>query len=96
MYTVAGWDVYFGEVAIASIALIAFAWMNIRGATLTGRVQFIFCLILIAGVVLVTIGAFLHPDTSLGNVSPLITPEVPALVRDTRDSCHRAVGIRRV
>lgn len=78
LYTIAGWEVYFGEVAIASIALIFFAWMNIRGTTLSGRVQFIFCLVLIAGVVLVTLGAFLHPDTSLGNLSPLIAPEVPA------------------
>lgn len=79
MYTVAGWEVYFGEVAIASIALIAFAWMNIRGATLSGRLQFVFCIILVIGVALVLIGALLHPDTSFSNVTPLITPEVPAI-----------------
>lgn len=79
MYSVAGWEVYFGEVVIASIAIIAFAWMNIYGATLSGRMQFIFCLVLIAGVVLVAIGALLHPDTSFGNVSPLVNPQVPAI-----------------
>lgn len=79
MYTIAGWEVYFGEVVIASIALIVFAWMNIRGATLSGRMQFIFCVVLIAGVVLVAVGAFLHPDTSLGNATPLVNPKVPAI-----------------
>jgi amino acid transporter len=79
MYSIAGWEVYFGEVAIASVALIAFAWMNIRGATLSGKMQFVFCVILVIGVALLLIGALLHPDTSLGNVSPLVNPEVPAL-----------------
>src|SRR5690606_36967301 len=29
MYQVAGWDVYLGEVLIASLALVLFAWINI-------------------------------------------------------------------
>lgn len=79
MYSVAGWEVYFGEVAIASLALIAFAWMNVRGATLSGRMQFIFCVILVVGVALIAVGALLHPDTSFSNITPLVNPEVPAL-----------------
>lgn len=79
MYTIAGWEVYFGEVVIASIAILAFAWLNIRGATLSGRMQFIFCLVLIAGVVLMAIGALLHPETSVSNATPLIKPGVPAI-----------------
>lgn len=39
MYSLAGWDVYFMEVVIASVALILFAYMNIRAATLTGRLH---------------------------------------------------------
>lgn len=78
MYSVAGWEVYFGEVLIASIALIFFAWMNIRGATLSGRTQFIFCVVLVAGVLLIALGTLLHPDTPLSNVQPVFSPEVPA------------------
>ncbi len=78
MYNIAGWEVYFGEVLIASIALIVFAWMNIRGATFSGRTQFVFVIVMIAGIVLITFGAFLHPSASLSNVRPLFNPEVPA------------------
>lgn len=79
MYNVAGWEVHFGEVAIASAALIFFAWMNIRGATLTGKTQFIFCMVLIAGITLTVIGVLLHPSTPFSNLSPAFSPEVPAL-----------------
>ena len=78
MYTIAGWEVYFGEVFIASVALIVFAWMNIRGATISGKVQYIFCIVLVIGVVLITLGAFFSPSSSTGNITPLFSPEVPA------------------
>ena len=78
MYNIAGWEVYFGEVVIASIALLVFAWMNVRGTTLSGKVQFIFCIVLIAGVALVTLGALLHPSASFSNITPVFSPEIPA------------------
>lgn len=79
MYNVAGWEVYFGEVAIASAFLIIFAWLNIRGATLSGEMQFIFCIVLVAGIILMLLGALLHPATSLGNLQPMFRPDVPGL-----------------
>lgn len=79
MYTVSGYEVYFGEVVVASFFLIVFAWMNSRGASLSGELQFVFCVVLIAGIVLMSIGAFLHPSTSLSNLQPMFSPEVPAL-----------------
>jgi amino acid transporter len=78
MYTVAGWEVYFGEVAIASLALMLFAWINMRGGKLSGKSQFIFCMLLILGAVLVVMGMLLSPETSLGNMKPLFQPEIPA------------------
>lgn len=63
---------------IASIALIVFAWMNIRGATFSGRTQFVFVVVMIAGIALITLGAFLHPSASLSNVRPLFTQETSA------------------
>lgn len=78
MYQLAGWDVYFGEVLIASLALVIFAWLNIRGAALSGRLQFGFVLVMIAGAVLVSLGAFLHPESSFDNLTPAFSPEVPA------------------
>ena len=79
MYTIAGWEVYFGEVVIASVALLIFAWMNIRGTTLSGKMQFIFCVVLIVGVSLVTLGALLHPSASFSNITPVMNPGVPAI-----------------
>lgn len=79
MYSIAGWDVYFGEVLIASVALIVFAWLNIRGVTLSGRLQFIFCMVMIAGIALVALGVIFHPSTPLSNMQPLLAPEIPAV-----------------
>lgn len=79
MYTVAGWDVYFAEVVIASLAIVLVGWLNIRGATLSGKAQFIMCIVMIVGVVLITLGAFLHPSSSVANITPVFTPEIPAL-----------------
>ncbi|SEO02607.1 APC family permease [Vreelandella aquamarina] len=75
MYTVAGWKVHFGEVAIAITALVFFAWLNKRGGQLSGKSQFVFCLLLIFGAVLVTVGMLLSPETSLKNMQPLFQPD---------------------
>lgn len=76
MYSVAGWDVYFGEVAIACIALIIFAYINIRGASLSGLSQFIFCIIMVSGVILLAAAMIMHPSSSFTNLQPLFKPEV--------------------
>ncbi|MQA11528.1 MAG: amino acid permease [Pseudonocardiaceae bacterium] len=78
MYEIAGWDVYLGEVLIASLALVVFAVLNIRGAALSGRLQFAFVIIMIAGAGLVALGVFLHPDSSFGNFVPAFSPDTSA------------------
>ena len=78
MYSVAGWEVYFGEVMIASLALILFAWINIRGGSFSGKSQYYFCLLLIAGALFVVVGMLLSPDTSFENLKPLFNPEIPS------------------
>lgn len=77
MYSIAGWEVYLGEVLVAGLALITFAWLNVCGASLSGRAQFIFCMVMIIGVVLIALGVLLHPSTPLSNFQPLFSPEVP-------------------
>ena len=78
MYQVACWDVYFGEVLIASLALILFAWINIRGGSLSGRSQYYFCLLLVAGALFVVIGMLMSDTTSFANMRPLFNPEISA------------------
>ncbi|MHA6804555.1 APC family permease [Salinifilum ghardaiensis] len=77
MYEVAGWEVHFGEVLITSLALVAFAVLNVRGSTVSGQLQFAFVLAMIAGAVLVTIGVLAHPATAPSNLLPAFTPETP-------------------
>ncbi|RBW70123.1 APC family permease [Bacillus taeanensis] len=79
LYNIAGWDVYAGEVAIACTALVVFAYLNIRGTSLSGLAQFIFCMTLIVGVILLTIGMFLHPTSSVTNIQPYFKPGVSTI-----------------
>ncbi|MFS0783754.1 APC family permease [Bacillus sp. 1P06AnD] len=76
MYEVSGWEVYLGEVIIASVSLIIFAFLNIKGTSFSGQMQFIFCVILVLGVILLTASMLLHPDTSLSNAKPLFNPNI--------------------
>ena len=71
LYSVAGWDVYLGEIAVATLALVLFAVVNARGASLSGRTQFIFCLVMILAVVALVVGVLASPTGSFSNVTPL-------------------------
>lgn len=79
MYTIAGWDVYAGEVTIAVLALFIFAFLNIRGSSLSGFAQFLFCLTLLGGVIFLTIAMFLHPTSSLDHLQPWFKPGVSSV-----------------
>lgn len=76
MYSLAGWDVYLAEVIIASVALVVFAYLNIRGTTISGRMQFIFVICMLVGIGILTIGAVSHPSASFSNLDPLFKPDV--------------------
>ncbi|GGE27734.1 amino acid permease [Pullulanibacillus camelliae] len=79
LYTVAGWNVYFIEIVIASLALFVFCILNIRGGGLSGKWQFIFCLILAAGVLFLGISMSISPDTSFHNIKPIFKPGTSAI-----------------
>lgn len=70
LWEIAGWDVYLGEVFVASLAMLLFAALNVRGTSMSGRLQYIFCLIMLVGVALILIGVLLAPDTPLSNLTP--------------------------
>jgi len=76
LYEINGWQVYLGEVLIASVVLIFFAWFNIKGASLSGQLQFIFCLILVLGIVLLTVSMILHPASSFTHMTPAFKPGI--------------------
>ncbi len=57
LYQIAGWRVYLPEVIVSIVALVALAWINIRGAELSGRLQYISVVVMLVGVSLVFLGA---------------------------------------
>ncbi|WP_257351646.1 APC family permease [Pseudalkalibacillus decolorationis] len=79
LYEIGAWKVYLGEIIIATVALIIFAYFNIIGASISGKLQYVFCIILVAGVCLLTISMLLNPATDIGNLQPLFKPGIPAL-----------------
>ncbi|MGM0941836.1 MAG: APC family permease [Bacillota bacterium] len=78
LYQVAGWDVYGMEIIIASVALGTFGYFNVRGTGLSGRMQFIFCSIMILSIVAITFMVGGQPGAGLSNVQPFFPAETTA------------------
>lgn len=79
LYSVAGWDVYIVEVLISITALIVFAYLNIRGTALSGRVQFIACVIMLIAVAAILTAVLVNPASSLSNAAPAFPDGVSPL-----------------
>ena len=76
LYEVAGWDVYAGEVIVASVFLIALGWLNIRGIKSAGWVQTTIALALVGTIVLIT-ALVLMEGVEWGNAEPLFQTGQP-------------------
>lgn len=73
-YTVAGYDIYLGEILLAVVALLVFAILISRGAKLTGTFQSILALALVVGVLVIAVAAMFSPHASWSNLSPAYYP----------------------
>lgn len=71
LYTIAGWDVYLGEIILASAALILFAYLSIRGISVAGWLQTIIALALVASVIILVGVALVSPNTNVDNLAPV-------------------------
>lgn len=69
-YTVAGYDVYFGEILLAIAALTIFAILSIKGIRFTGAFQTLLVFALVIGVIVITIAAVVNPKIHFSNLSP--------------------------
>lgn len=78
LYTIAGWEVYGMEIIIATLALIIFGFLNVKGTGLSGRMQFIFALVMVAGVLILTLTVGMQPGAGLANVQPLFPANTTA------------------
>lgn len=73
-YNVAGYEVYFGEIMLAVVALVLFALLSIRGVKFTGFFQTTLVFILVTGILIITIAAFMSSKASFSELSPLFSP----------------------
>lgn len=73
LFSVAGWEVYLGEVLLASLAIILFAYTSIKGAEVSGKIQTTLTFSLIASVVIIAIAAIFSSKTSFANLSPMFS-----------------------
>ncbi len=75
LYTIAGWDVYLGEVLLSSFALILFGYTNIKGIKVSGKLQTVLALTLVSSILLLTIVALFSPSTDFNHLTPLFSPK---------------------
>lgn len=69
-YTVAGYDIYLGEIILALVALIGIAIMSIKGVKFAGVFQTGLVFALVGGVLIVTLAALFSDKASFANLSP--------------------------
>ena len=70
-YSIAGFNVYFGEMIFAMTILVLFAVLNMLGVKKAGYVQTVLATLLVGSVLILTIAAILSPKTNLENMAPI-------------------------
>lgn len=70
-YSIAGFEVYLGEILLAVAVLVLFGLFNIRGVKVAGFIQTCLAVGLIVSVATLTIGALVSPLTSVKNMEPI-------------------------
>lgn len=73
LYSVAGWDVYLPEVAVAIAFIAVFAYLNIRGFSFSGRFQFICVVVLLVAVAVLCVSVG-YSSRSLSGVHIALFP----------------------
>ena len=76
-YTVAGYDVWFGEMLLAISALAVFMLVSSWGVIFTGKLQTFLVFVLLGGVIIIAGAAFFSPDASSSNLHPMFHPVTP-------------------
>jgi len=69
-YTVAGYDIYLGEIILAVSALLLFAFLSIRGVKFAGWFQTGLVFALVGGVLIIVLAALVSSETSWSNLTP--------------------------
>lgn len=70
-YSIAGFQVYFGEIVLAMAILVLFAFLNIWGVKKAGTVQLILSCLLVLSVLVLTLSAIFSSKTVPENMEPI-------------------------
>ena len=70
LYSVSGFDVYAGEIGLASAAILTIGWFQTRGVGRIGRLQLGLTAVLVGGVLIVGLGPTVTDHVSLANLQP--------------------------
>ena len=73
-YTVSGYDVWFGEVALAWIAMFSFMLVSFMGVKVIGHVQTFLVVILLGGILIIVGASVMSPLASSENLHPMFHP----------------------
>ena len=79
LYTVAGYDIYLGEILLAESALLLFAFLSIHGVKTAGNFQTLLAVMLAAGILTLLASAFLSPKARMSHLLPLFPEGKPVL-----------------
>jgi len=75
LYTVAGFEVFAGEILLASTAIVAIGLFQIRGVRGVGQLQLALTALLIGGVVVVGVGTPVSGAASAAHLAPYFPPD---------------------
>lgn len=75
LYEIAGWQVFLPELIISSVAILFFAYLNIKGGGISGKLQFIFSVVLIIGVSIMGVYTFIYADLPIQNMQPFFSTD---------------------
>lgn len=78
-YTVAGYDIYFGEILLAVGAIVLFAVLSIRDVKFAGSFQVMLTGVLVLGVLIISVAALFSPKAKLSNLQPAFAPGIAPL-----------------
>ena len=70
-YSIAGFEVYLGEILLASSILVLFAVLNMLGVKKAGYVQTVLATLLVSSVLILTIAALISDKTNINNIAPI-------------------------
>lgn len=78
-YTIAGYQIYLGELSVALLSIILFGIFNIKGVKFSSIIQTIIVFSLILSVILLLVASTVNQEANYKNLSPLFSPNMPTL-----------------